>query len=201
MIKFKKYFFKIVVVIFLILIISKTFIFSGKIMTVPELKITSNSFKDNSDIPVKYTCDGENISPQLSWNSLKTAKSYILIVDDPDAKKVIGRTFIHWIVQVPPSITSLPEAISGKNGSSLKVLDKDAFELITDYKKELYMGPCPPENTGEHIYRFNLFALSKFLTKEDLLKNLKTPFAAEDFKQKMEKYIIVQAVITGKYSR
>src|SRR5919201_4379737 len=72
--------------------------------------LTSSAFKDGDPIPTKYTCDGANVSPSLTWSDAppRTA-SYALIVDDPDAP---GGNFVHWVLyDVPAGTTSLPEGV------------------------------------------------------------------------------------------
>lgn len=163
------------------------------------LTLTSSSFKNGAEIPAKYTCDGENISPQLSW-SLKSDKkpgSYVLIVDDPDAKKVVGKTFVHWILLLPPEITELPEGIS-KNISNL---GKSVKELSNNFGKTNYGGPCPPAESGTHKYRFTLFALKEDVEYLSMHNLPQAPFTAEEFKEKLAKSILAEAQITGKYTR
>src|SRR2546425_7834343 len=75
-----------------------------------EIKLTSTAFQDGGMIPSKYTCDGANISPPLEWSNVpQTAKSLVLICDDPDAP---GKTWVHWVVyDLPTNATKLDEAI------------------------------------------------------------------------------------------
>ncbi len=108
------------------------------------LAVTSTAFADGSSIPVKYTCQGESISPPLKWTSAPAATaSYALIVEDPDAP---SGTFTHWVAfDLPASQTELPEgarvAAEGKNSAG----------------KTGYAGPCPP--SGTHRYIFTVYAL------------------------------------------
>lgn len=113
--------------------------------------IHSDSFTDNGKIPAKYTCDGENISPQLSFANIPPeAKSLVLVVDDPDAP---GGTFTHWILyNIDPSVTSLTE-----NDTS-----PAASPGLNSYGSTSYRGPCPPKGTI-HRYFFKLYALSTIL--------------------------------------
>lgn len=161
------------------------------------LTITSNSFENGAAIPQQYTCDGENISPQLQWNSVQNVGSYVLIVDDPDAQRVVGKTFVHWIVAMPPAVQALPEGISSANGSSLEKLESIARELTNDFGKTVYGGPCPRAGSGMHTYRFTLFAV-----KEDvdaIANTLTAPFTAEKFEEAKSGLIIAQARLTGTY--
>ena len=122
------------------------------------LAITSSAFQDGAQIPQRYTCDGENVSPPLAWTGAPSGTAaYALLVEDPDAP---GGTFIHWVIyDIPPTATSLRESIDtagtvpsvggarrGKNG----------------FNKTGYGGPCPPPGSPHH-YHFRLFALDTLL--------------------------------------
>jgi len=110
------------------------------------MKIESSAFQNNQNIPPKYTCDGENINPQLKISGVpESAKSLALIVDDPDAS--MG-TWVHWVVlNIDPETAEIPEN-SAPAGS---------LELKTSFDKPGYGGPCP--HTGTHRYFFKLYAL------------------------------------------
>ena len=114
------------------------------------MKISSPAFENNSKIPEKYTCDGENVNPPLKIEGvLKEAKSLVLIVDDPEAH--MG-TFLHWLVwNIPPETDFIEE----------NSLPKRAVQGKNDFGKENYGGPCPP--FGTHRYFFKLYALDKIL--------------------------------------
>lgn len=194
-----------VIVITVGIIITLCMIFIAKkasSMTAPLLTLTSSSFENGAKIPSSYTCAGENISPALKWTMSDdyNVKSYVLIVDDPDAQRVAGKTFVHWIALLSESTTQLPEGISGKIGSSLRSIDAYAIEIPNHYNKRSYNGPCPPHGSGVHTYRFTLFA-----TKE-LLKNMNgsffnAPFTAEEFEHTMGNAIVATARITGTYEQ
>ena len=149
-------------------------------------KIFSSAFKEGELIPSKYTCDGLNISPPLNWTEPPAGtKSFALLNDDPDAP--IG-DWVHWIViNIPYNVRELKEEASSK-----KLLPKNSFEGITDFRKNNYGGPCPP--SGTHRYFFKLFALDKELpinantTKKQLLET-------------MEGHILAQATLIGKFKR
>lgn len=148
--------------------------------------VKSDSFSDGGMIPAKYTCDGANISPQLSWENVpKDTKSFVLICEDPDAP--MG-TFTHWIMyDIPANIRELPE-----NLPKDKVLENEAKQGTTDFKKLGYGGPCPP--SGTHRYYFKLFAL-------DTLLNLEPGVKKETLLKAMDSHIIAQGEIMGKYAR
>jgi len=111
------------------------------------LVVSSSDFKANGFIPLKYTCEGSNISPGLTITDIpKEAKSLTIIMDDPDAPK---GPFDHWIVwNINPNDRILENMIPGAEG-------KNSFGKIG------YNGPCPP--TGTHHYHFRVYALDKKL--------------------------------------
>ncbi|HQE78278.1 MAG TPA: YbhB/YbcL family Raf kinase inhibitor-like protein [Bacteroidales bacterium] len=148
--------------------------------------VKSDSFSDGGMIPAKYTCDGANISPQLSWdNAPKGTKSFVLICEDPDAP--MG-TFTHWVLyDIPADVHELPE-----NLPKDKILPNGAKQGITDFKKVGYGGPCPPN--GTHRYYFKLYALDTLLNLEPALKK-------EDILKAMNGHILAQGQILGKYAR
>jgi len=161
------------------------------------LTLASSSFKDGSEIPSKYTCKGENISPQLYWQPHpdKKIKSYALIVDDPDAQPVVGKTFVHWIVLLSNEATELAEGASSSARSHVP-----GIELPNDFGTTHYGGPCPPKGTGVHTYRFTLFALSQSTYELQQDPNFPTaPFTAEQFKDSLKQHIIDEARMSGMY--
>lgn len=112
-------------------------------------KLTADSFAEGTEIPTRFTCDGDNISPALHWSGEPAeTKSFALIVDDPDAP---GGTFNHWLIwDIPAHVHSVTE--SDRHSS----LGKSG---LNDFRKRGYGGPCPPKGGGPHRYFFRLFAL------------------------------------------
>ncbi len=160
--------------------------------------LESTSFSDGQAIPQKYTCHGDNISPELHWRSdFESVGSYVLILDDPDAKRVMGRTFVHWIVYMPSNIEKLPEG-AASHQKSLEQFNTAVLEMRNDGGKTLYTGPCPPAGNGVHTYRFTLFAM-KDRVEHLAAIDLKAPFTAEQFEKHMGSSILGQTRITGKY--
>ncbi len=119
--------------------------------------ILKSIFSNNERIPIKYTCDGDDVSPPLSWEGqLDDVVSYVIIVDDPDAP--IG-VFTHWtLYNIPNSLDSLPENIPREKET------KYGLQGINDFGRIGYGGPCPPRGKP-HRYFFKLYALD---TKLDL---------------------------------
>jgi Raf kinase inhibitor-like YbhB/YbcL family protein len=119
-------------------------------MAVAEFTLTSSAFANGGAIPSRYTCDGENLSPPLTWSGAPNgSRSLALIVDDPDAP--VG-TFTHWLAWgIDPEAGGLAE------GQPAPVEGRNDFGVIG------YGGPCPPPGHGPHRYFFNLYALDSEL--------------------------------------
>jgi Raf kinase inhibitor-like YbhB/YbcL family protein len=118
-----------------------------------DLELRSPAFEHNGQIPVRYTCDGENVSPPLEWSIPPgTTASLVLIVDDPDAPRGVST---HWLIyNIPPDERGLSEAIPTTDR-----LDNGALQGSARSDEFGYRGPCPPEGE-EHGYRFTLYALN-----------------------------------------
>ena len=154
--------------------------------TTTKLQIKSSAFETGGMIPKQYTCDGEDISPPLSWDGVpESTKSLALISDDPDAP--MG-TWVHWVLyDLPGSTRELQE-----NFPKDKTLSNGAKQGITDFKKIGYGGPCPP--SGVHRYFFKLYAL-------DTKLNLEPGATKKQLEDAMKTHILAQAELMGKYKR
>jgi len=143
--------------------------------------IRSLVFADHGSIPKRYTCEGEDVSPPLSWSGVPPGtRSLALIVDDPDAPdpRAPQRTYVHWVLyNIPPDATDIEEN-DQKND-----VPKGALPGRNDWGKTGYGGPCPP--IGRHRYFFKLYALDTVLpdlgkpTKAQLLEAMKSHAVAE----------------------
>ena len=142
-----------------------------------KLSIRSSAFEEGELIPKKYTCDGEDVSPPLSWTQLpKETKSIVLICDDPDAP--MG-TWVHWVLfGLSPDTLELPEDIPDE-----KEILGGAKHGLNDFRKYGYGGPCPPG--GTHRYFFKLYAVDTHIdlnagaTKNEVLNAIKGNIVAE----------------------
>lgn len=145
-----------------------------------EMKIISPAFESNSKIPSKYTCDGENINPPLTFSDVpEEAKSLVLIVDDPDAP--MGN-WTHWLAfNIDPKTIGIAENSKFSN----------AEEGITNFGSKGYGGPCPP--SGTHRYFFKLYAL-------DIVLILNNP-DKEILENAMQGHILEKAELVGLYNR
>jgi len=125
------------------------------------MTVTSSAFTNGNPIPVKYTGDGQNLSPPLAWSGApKETKEFTLIVDDPDAPT--PQPWVHWLVYcIPASITNFPE---GRPGASLPAQPAGMKEGKTSFGRIGYGGPEPPRGHGVHRYYFKIYALDTTLT-------------------------------------
>ncbi len=150
------------------------------------MKLMSPAFEEGGMIPAKFTCDGEDFSPALSWEGVPAGtQSFALIADDPDAP--MG-TWVHWVMyNIPDTTRHLDEAVP-----VVEKLPDGSLQGINDFRKIGYGGPCPP--SGVHRYYFKLYALDAKLklpagsTKAELLRA-------------MAGHILGKAEFMGKYSR
>ncbi len=128
------------------------------------IKITSSAFKDGEQIPKKYTGEGDDVSPPLSWSDLpEGTQELVLICDDPDAPK---ETWVHWVIyKLPANLTGLPEGIPRQ--PRLKN-PPGALQGRNSWPKDNigYRGPLPPPGHGVHHYHFKLYALEAKLVIE-----------------------------------
>jgi Raf kinase inhibitor-like YbhB/YbcL family protein len=146
------------------------------------MKISSSDFLNNEFIPSKFTCDGEDLNPELQISEVpENAKSLVLIMDDPDAPVGI---FTHWTVW-----NILPDTKIIKSGE----LPQGALEGLTDFGRIGYGGPCPPSGKP-HRYFFKIYAL-------DTILNLKAGALRTELEKAIENHIIGQAEFFGLYQR
>lgn len=146
-----------------------------------ELKLTSPAFTDNSMIPAKFTCQGEDINPQLDISGAPNdARSIVLIMDDPD---VPMGTWNHWVLfDIAPETSGIAEnsvpsgAVQGRNS----------------WGNSEWGGPCPP--SGTHRYVFKLYAL-------DITLGLDHSATKADVESAMNNHVLSQATLTGLYQQ
>ena len=144
----------------------------------PYLTLTSAAFREGEHIPAKYTCDGENINPQLEFGNIpKETQSLALIMEDPDAP---NGTFTHWLIWDLPVLHTIMEGEAhGPQGKN-------------DFGDNNYGGPCPPN--GTHRYYFRLYALSQKI-------NLPEGASKEELLKAIEPVKLAKAELMGKYNR
>jgi hypothetical protein len=151
-----------------------------------EMQVKSSSFDAHGKIPTKYTGEGEDVSPALSWSGAPAAaKSFAVVCHDPDAPLVKPGAygFAHWVLyNIPASTTSLEEGT--KEGTAGHI----------DFGRTGYGGPMPPEGHGRHHYYFWVLALDKDL-------GLPEGLTLEQFFEKAEPHIIGMNRLIGTYKR
>ena len=154
------------------------------------LSLTSPAFAEGGEIPARYTCEGQHVSPPLAWSEPPGGtKSLALIVDDPDAPdpKAPKMTWVHWVLyNLPPTASQLAEAVEQK------ALPTGTREGLNDWKRTCYGGPCPP--IGRHRYFHKLFALDTVLP--DLGRPSKT-----QLEKAMQGHVLAQAELVGTYEK
>lgn len=155
--------------------------------TMPALEVRSGAFANGTSIPVRYTCDGEDISPPLSWSGVPdSAESLALIMDDPDAP---GGTFTHWVVyNISPEESGLVEGLPRE-----QQLPGGPRQGNSSFSTAGYGGPCPPRGAAHH-YIFHLYALN---VSPDLPKTSDRPALEAE----MQGHIVAEGVLVGTYRR
>lgn len=150
------------------------------------MKLQSNAFSANGMIPPRYTCDGDDCSPDLRWDEPPPeAQSVTLIVDDPDAP---GSTFVHWVLyDLPIATRELPEAVPNS-----PTLAGGASQGQNDFGNLGYGGPCPP--SGVHRYFFKLYALDSVL-------GLEVGATKAQVEAAMNGHVLEFIELIGRYSR
>lgn len=156
-----------------------------------DLSLSAPAFDDGGSIPARYTCDGENVSPELAVEGVPDgAGSLVVVVDDPDAPG--SDPFVHWLLwNVPPETETIPRGVP--QGETVDALD-GARQGANGSGSVGYFGPCPPTDDGAHTYRFTLSALDGTL---DVSAGAKRDALAEA----MADRVLARTRITGEYDR
>jgi Raf kinase inhibitor-like YbhB/YbcL family protein len=112
------------------------------------MEIWSPAFAEGDTVPVRFTCDGDDVSPPLGWSDVPEGAAELrLSVTDPDAP---GGMFTHWLITgIDPSASEVPEGAVPRAGT----------EQRNDFGDPRYGGPCPPPGRGAHRYVFAIEAL------------------------------------------
>jgi len=154
------------------------------------LHLTSSAFSHLGEIPKKYTCEGNNSSPPLTWSDVPAGtQSLALIVDDPDAPdpNAPRQVWVHWVLyNLPIDSTGLTENC-GTRG-----LPSGTLGGLNDWNRSGYGGPCPP--IGKHRYFHKLYAL------DIRLPDLHQPTKAK-LEHAMQHHILAQAELIGTYQK
>jgi hypothetical protein len=153
------------------------------------LSVRSEAFAGGGEIPVRYTCQGEDRSPPLAFSGVpEGTRSLAFVVDDPDAPDPARPrvTWVHWVLyDLPPDAAGLPEDVRD-------ALPAGTRQGRNDWKRVGWGGPCPP--VGRHRYFFKLYAL------DALLGDLGEPTKAE-LERAMDGHVLARAEVVGTYQK
>jgi Raf kinase inhibitor-like YbhB/YbcL family protein len=148
---------------------------------VGEFALSSEAFTHGDEIPRRHTCEGEDVSPALSWSDPPPeARTLALVVDDPDAP--IG-TFTHWLAW------GIDAAAGG-----LAEGESPPVEGTNDFRAGGWNGPCPPRGHGPHRYFFRLHGLDTEL-------DLRSGADRDEVEQALEGHVLATAVLMGRFER
>ncbi len=154
------------------------------------LRLTSTAFAHGEPIPIKHTGDGQDISPPLAWSGApEGTRSFVLIVDDPDAPDPCAprMTWVHWVVyNMAPDTSGLPE------GAATEGLPQGAQHGVNDWKHAGHGGPSPP--IGRHRYFHKLYALDTVLGGPQQMTKAAVEAA-------MDSHVLAEAVLIGTYEK
>jgi Raf kinase inhibitor-like YbhB/YbcL family protein len=155
------------------------------------LTLFSEAFETGGAIPTRYTCDGEDISPPLSWTGVPPnvavfALTMELAIDGPE---FLREVFVHWLLfNIPADIRQLAAGVP-----AVPRLENGAVQALNDFDRIGYSGPCPPQGQLHH-YRFTLYALEAPL-------NLNSGDTMAQAYDAMVGQILDQAELLGIYQR
>ena len=151
-----------------------------------DLELTSSAFPQHGRIPKNHTGEAEDVSPALSWTNVPDGtKSFALICHDPDAPLVTpsGYGFVHWVLyNIPAAVTEIAE---GENSYT---------SGVTNFGRDGYGGPMPPEGHGTHHYFFWILALDSEL-------DLEPGLSMAELLSAIESNVIGMNRLVGTYSR
>ena len=155
------------------------------------LTISSSAFAAGQPVPRKYTGDGQDMSPPLSFSGVPDrTQEFALIVDDPDAPT--PQPWVHWtIYKIPADITELPEGVPAAERVSSP---GGALQGKNSWGKTSYGGPAPPKGHGVHHYHFKLYALDQALPVQPGLDKA-------GLLKAMSGHILAEGELVGTYQR
>lgn len=152
-------------------------------------ELTSEAFEEGATIPVRYTCEGEDVSPPVAWSGApEDTQSFALVVEDPNAPR---GAFDHWIVyDIPPHAAALPEDLG--DSPRLENLG-ESLQGKNDFGKVGWGGPCPPPGRP-HRYVFRLYAL-------DAVPGLDPGVKREALERALAGHVLATAELSGTFGR
>jgi len=149
----------------------------------PPITLTSDAFADGDDIPAMFTCDGEGVSPPLSWSNVpEGTESFALVVDDPDAPR---KVWVHWVAwAIAGDERSLPAGVAP---------ELDGFvQGRNDSGDNGWTGPCPPDDSDPHRYEFRLFAV-------EFVPDLPADTTRDELYRALDHRVLAIGELTGVY--
>jgi Raf kinase inhibitor-like YbhB/YbcL family protein len=151
------------------------------------MQLTSTAFEQLGRMPARHTGEGEDVSPPLAWHDVpEGTQAFAVVCHDPDAPLIAANGtygYVHWVLyNIPASVTGLPENFSGYTSG------------ISDFGREGYGGPMPPNGHGLHLYYFWILAL-----KES--PQLPAGLTMTQLLQKIEPIVIGMNRLVGTYQR
>mgnify|MGYP006302997365 CR=1 FL=1 len=150
-------------------------------------KLTSTAFDAGESIPLKHTCEGQDVSPPLAWEGAPSeAEELVLICDDPDAP---NGTWSHWVLyHIPAGQSSLPEGVP-----AMAELPWGGVQGRNNFGNIGYGGPCPPRGST-HRYYFRLYALDQAL-------DMPSGATRQQVLDRMEGHILGKTELMGRFTR
>lgn len=162
---------------------------TGTVDSSATFALASDAFNADGSFPARFTCDGDDVSPALSWEGVpENTASFALIMDDPDAP---GGTFTHWVMyNMGSGARGLPEGVEKTERPENGAI---GFQGRNDFGDIGYGGPCPPAGDA-HSYDFTFYAI-------DATVNLGPGASKEELLAAMEGRLLAVTTLTGTYKR
>ena len=159
-----------------------------------KLKLTSGAFESGQLIPLKYSGDGEDISPALAWDAAPPGtKELALVCDDPDAPT--AEPWVHWVIYgIPADVKSLPAGVPNEPTLTEPVVARQGKNSWSQGTTIGYRGPAPPPGKGPHRYYFRLYAL-------DAALDLPAAATKAELLAAMKGHILAEGTLMGKFER
>ena len=156
------------------------------------ISLLSSEFGDGDAIPSAYTCSGADLSIPLTWTPGPAGtQAYAIIMDDPDAQRVAGFTFVHWnLFNLPAGSSSL------QGGEADGPLPGDTINGTNDFGQAGYDGPCPPQGDGAHNYNIRIYAL------DSIIQAPSSPLTRGEFENSYQSHILdTSNILNGIFMR
>lgn len=123
------------------------------------IELRSPAFGSNASIPLKFSEYADGVAPELNWPAVSGAKSYAIVMEDPDAKPITP--FVHWVAwNIPGELTRLPEGLQ----EQMRLTEPEALLQGRTSRGTIgYLGPRPPVGDPPHHYHLQIFAVDALL--------------------------------------